>query len=124
MLLALLAALVPLLAATVLTTPAAARTETPAAVPAAAPAAVPTATLTEVTGFGDNPSNLQMYVYVPANVTAHPAVVVAVHYCTGSGPAMYSGTEWASLADRYGFVVMYPSVTRASKCFDVSSRRR
>ncbi|MFJ3309862.1 PHB depolymerase family esterase [Streptomyces sp. NPDC086549] len=105
------ALLLPLLAATVLVAaPASARTE-----------AVPTATLTEVTGFGDNPSNLQMYVYVPNSVTAHPAVVVAVHYCTGSGPAMYSGTEWASLADQYGFVVVYPSVTRASKCFDVSS---
>jgi poly(3-hydroxybutyrate) depolymerase len=34
---------------------------------------------------------------------------------------MYSGTEYASLADRYGFIVVYPSVTRASKCFDVSS---
>lgn len=83
--------------------------------------AVPTATLTEVTGFGANPSNLQMYLYVPANVTAHPAVVVAVHYCTGSGPAMYNGTEWARLADTHGFVVVYPSVTRASKCFDVAS---
>ncbi|GLP64462.1 hypothetical protein TUSST3_10820 [Streptomyces sp. TUS-ST3] len=83
--------------------------------------AAPTATLTEITGFGTNPSNLQMYLYVPANVTAHPAVVVAVHYCTGSGPAMYNGTEWAQLADTYGFVVVYPSVTRASKCFDVSS---
>ncbi|MER7564772.1 PHB depolymerase family esterase [Streptomyces sp. NPDC097941] len=83
--------------------------------------AVPTATLTEVTGFGANPSNLQMYLYVPENVTAHPAVVVAVHYCTGSGPAMYNGTEWAQLADTYGFVVIYPSVTRSSKCFDVSS---
>jgi poly(hydroxyalkanoate) depolymerase family esterase len=83
--------------------------------------AVPTATLTEVTGFGANPSNLQMYLYVPQNVTAHPAVVVAVHYCTGSGPAMYNGTEWAQLADTYGFVVIYPSVTRSSKCFDVSS---
>ncbi|MFC8428358.1 PHB depolymerase family esterase [Streptomyces sp. NPDC057253] len=83
--------------------------------------AVPAATLTEVTGFGANPSNLQMYLYVPANVTAHPAVVVAVHYCTGSGPAMYNGTEWAQLADTHGFVVIYPSVTRASKCFDVSS---
>jgi poly(hydroxyalkanoate) depolymerase family esterase len=83
--------------------------------------AVPTATLTEVTGFGTNPSNLQMYLYVPSNVTAHPAVVVAVHYCTGSGPAMYNGTEWAQLADTYGFVVIYPSVTRSSKCFDVSS---
>ncbi|MFF0156780.1 PHB depolymerase family esterase [Streptomyces sp. NPDC005263] len=107
---ALLGALVPLLAATVLTAPAA------TARPAKAAAA-----LTEVTNFGTNPSNLQMYLYVPGNVTAHPAVVVAVHYCTGSGPAMYSGTEWASLADRYGFVVVYPSVTRASKCFDVSS---
>ncbi|SEE86152.1 esterase, PHB depolymerase family [Streptomyces sp. 3213] len=108
---ALFGALVPLLAAlTLLAPPAAARTE-----------AVPTATLTEVTGFGTNPSNLQMYVYVPAAVTARPAVVVAVHYCGGSGPAMYSGTEYASLADQLGFIVVYPSVTRASKCFDVSS---
>ncbi|MEU6354859.1 PHB depolymerase family esterase [Streptomyces sp. NPDC047072] len=106
-----LLAVLSLLAAALLTAPtAAARTE-----------AVPTATLTEVTGFGTNPSNLQMYVYVPDNVTAHPAIVVAVHYCTGSGPAMYNGTEWAQLADTYGFVVVYPSVTRASKCFDVSS---
>lgn len=94
-----------------------------AAVPSASARteAVPTATLTEVTGFGANPSNLQMYLYVPENVTAHPAVVVAVHYCTGSGPAMYNGTEWAQLANTYGFVVIYPSVTRSSKCFDVSS---
>lgn len=113
-LMALLGALVPLLAATVLTAP------TAAAAPRAAEA-VPTATLTEVTNFGTNPSNLQMYLYVPDSVTPRPAVVVAVHYCTGSGPAMYSGTEWASLADRHGFVVVYPSVTRASKCFDVSS---
>jgi poly(hydroxyalkanoate) depolymerase family esterase len=110
----LFAALVPLLAATLLAAPtASARPERTAA--------APTATLTEVTNFGTNPSNLQMYLYVPDSVTANPAVVVAVHYCTGSGPAMYSGTEWASLADRYGFVVVYPSVTRASKCFDVSS---
>ncbi|MFF4782839.1 PHB depolymerase family esterase [Streptomyces griseorubiginosus] len=106
-----LTAVLSLLAAVLLCTPtASARTE-----------AVPAATLTEVTGFGANPSNLQMYLYVPADVSPHPAVVVAVHYCTGSGPAMYSGTEWARLADTHGFVVIYPSVTRASKCFDVSS---
>jgi poly(hydroxyalkanoate) depolymerase family esterase len=110
-LVALFAALVPLLAVLTLVAPsAAARTE-----------AVPAATLTEVTGFGANPSNLQMYVYVPAAVTAHPAVLVAVHYCGGSGPAMYSGTEYASLADQLGFIVVYPSVTRVGKCFDVSS---
>ncbi|MGI3202695.1 extracellular catalytic domain type 1 short-chain-length polyhydroxyalkanoate depolymerase [Streptomyces sp. GLT-R25] len=122
-------ALVSLLATLLLGAPgAAARTEPTtsgaaarAAAPAAAPTVAPAAALTEVTGFGANPSNLQMYLYVPDSVTANPAVVVAVHYCTGSGPAMYSGTEYASLADRYGFIVVYPSVTRASKCFDVSS---
>nr|WP_141309930.1 PHB depolymerase family esterase [Streptomyces spinoverrucosus] len=88
---------------------------------ASARPAAPTAALTEVTDFGSNPSNLRMYLYVPDSVTPDPAVLVAVHYCTGSGPAMYSGTEYASLADRYGFIVVYPSVTRASKCFDVSS---
>ncbi|WP_435213237.1 extracellular catalytic domain type 1 short-chain-length polyhydroxyalkanoate depolymerase [Streptomyces sp. bgisy034] len=112
--LALLAALLPLLAALLVAAPAAgARTE--------AADAVPAATLTEVTDFGANPSNLRMYVYVPENVAAKPAVLVAVHWCTGSGPDMYNGTEYATLADRYGFVVLYPSVTRSSKCFDVSS---
>ncbi|HTJ36204.1 MAG TPA: PHB depolymerase family esterase [Dactylosporangium sp.] len=79
------------------------------------------ATLAEVTGFGNNPSNLRMYVYVPNAVQARPAILVAVHYCTGSGPAFYSGTEFASLADRYGFIVVYPSATRSGSCFDVSS---
>ncbi|MFC5835589.1 PHB depolymerase family esterase [Nonomuraea insulae] len=79
------------------------------------------AQLTEVTGFGTNPSSLRMHLYVPDGVPARPAVLVAVHYCTGSGPAFYSGTEFASLADRYKFVVIYPSATRSGSCFDVSS---
>jgi acetylxylan esterase len=79
------------------------------------------ASLTEITGFGANPSNLQMYLYVPEKVAPKPAVLVAVHYCTGSGPAFYSGSEFARMADQYGFIVIYPSVTRSSKCFDVSS---
>lgn len=79
------------------------------------------AALTWVTNFGPNPSNLQMYLYVPNTVKPRPAVLVAAHYCTGSGPAFYTNTEFARLADRYGFIVIYPSVTRASKCFDVAS---
>ncbi|MFJ2443535.1 PHB depolymerase family esterase [Streptomyces sp. NPDC087658] len=106
--------LLPLLAALLLAAPATAAAPRGSERGAAA-------SLTEVTGFGANPSNLQMYLYVPDNVATRPAVLVAVHYCTGSGPAMYSGTEYASLADRYGFIVVYPSVTRSSKCFDVSS---
>ncbi|MFD5474893.1 PHB depolymerase family esterase [Streptomyces sp. NPDC127105] len=101
---ALLAGVTPLLAALLLAAPSA-----------------HAASLTEVTGFGANPSNLRMYVYRPDSAPARPAVLVAVHYCTGSGPAFYSGTEFASLADRYGFLVVYPSATRSGGCFDVSS---
>ncbi|WP_328887965.1 extracellular catalytic domain type 1 short-chain-length polyhydroxyalkanoate depolymerase [Streptomyces sp. NBC_00316] len=103
---ALLACVLPLLSALLLAV---------AAPPASA------ATLTEVTGFGSNPSSLRMHLYVPDRVQARPAVLVAVHYCTGSGPAFYSGTEFASPADRYGFIVIYPSATRSGNCFDVSS---
>ncbi|RLK25335.1 poly(hydroxyalkanoate) depolymerase family esterase [Micromonospora sp. M71_S20] len=90
-----------------------------AAVALAPPASA--ATLTEVTNFGPNPSNLRMYLYVPDSVAPRPGLLVAVHYCTGTGPAMYSNTQYAALADRYGYIVVYPSVTRSSQCFDVSS---
>ncbi|MET7710673.1 PHB depolymerase family esterase [Micromonospora sp. NPDC005413] len=79
------------------------------------------ATLTQVTNFGTNPTNLQMHLYVPDRVASRPAVLLALHYCTGTGPAFHSGTQYASLADRYGFIVIYPSATRSSKCWDVAS---
>jgi poly(hydroxyalkanoate) depolymerase family esterase len=79
------------------------------------------ASLVQITNFGSNPTNLGMYEYVPNSVTAHPAILVAVHYCTGSGPAFFSGTQFASLADQFGFIVIYPSATRSGSCFDVSS---
>lgn len=86
---------------------------------AAPPAA--SAQLTEVTNFGTNPTNLRMHLYVPDGVPARPALLVAVHYCTGSGPAFYSGTEFAALADQHKYIVIYPSATRSGSCFDVSS---
>jgi len=89
---------------------------------AAAALPPPTSTLQEITGFEPNPTNLRMFLYVPQHVRPHPAVVVALHYCGGSGPAFFAGTEFASLADQYGFIVIYPSVTRTSLvCFDVST---
>ena len=79
------------------------------------------ASLVQVTNFGSNPSNLQMYIYVPNSVQANPPILLALHQCTGSGPGFYSGTSFASLADQYGFIVIYPSVTRSGSCWDVSS---
>jgi poly(hydroxyalkanoate) depolymerase family esterase len=86
---------------------------------AAAPHA-PAASLVQVTNFGNNPTNLQMYLYVPNNVQPHPAILLGLHGCQGSGPYFYSSTQFASLADQYGFVVIYPSVTRSYDCWDVS----
>jgi len=79
------------------------------------------ATLTQVTNFGANPSQLEMYVYRPDSAPARPPVVVAVHWCSGSGPA-YFNSGVGQLADRYGFIMIFPSVTQtADKCFDVAS---
>ncbi|PYC70772.1 esterase [Micromonospora arborensis] len=85
------------------------------------PTSASAATLTQVTNFGTNPTNLQMHLYVPDRVATRPAILLALHYCTGTGPAFHSGTQYASLADRYGFIVIYPSATRSSKCWDVYS---
>ena len=93
----------------------------PASADGTAALAPPTGTLTEVTNFGPNPTNLQMHLYVPPTVAPHPAIVVVLHYCTGSGPAMFNGTQFASLADRDGFIAIYPSAPRDGHCFDVSS---
>lgn len=88
------------------------------------------ATLREVTNFGENPGNLRMHLYVPDTRPAAPGVLVAMHGCGGSGPGFYSGSRFASLADQYGFVVIYPTATKQtamSNCFDVwsdASKRR
>jgi len=92
------------------------------AIPATRPAYA--ASLTEVTSFGDNPGGMRMHVYVPDNRPASPAIVVAMHGCGGSGPGFYSSSEFASLADRYGFIVIYPSAQQEAgfgKCFDTWS---
>ncbi len=80
-----------------------------------------TSSLVQITSFGTNPSGLGMYVYVPTSVKAKPPILVVVHWCTGSAQAIFSGTQFASLADQYGFVVVYPSAVRSGNCFDVSS---
>ena len=89
------------------------------AVQAALPAQA--ASLQQVTNFGTNPSNLRMYVYVPSTVVAHPPILVAVHYCSGSASAFYSGGahEWVTAADKYGYVIVFPEATRSGSCFDV-----
>ncbi|KAH7063183.1 acetyl xylan esterase [Macrophomina phaseolina] len=80
------------------------------------------ASLQQVTNYGANPANVPMYIYVPAKLAAKPGIIVAVHYCTGSAQAYYSGSPYAQLAEQYGFVVIYPSSPHSGTCWDVSSK--
>jgi poly(hydroxyalkanoate) depolymerase family esterase len=79
------------------------------------------ASLVEVTNFGNNPGNMRMHIYVPDVRAATPAIVVAMHGCGGSGPGFFSSSQFASLADQYGFIVIYPTATQQAgfgNCFD------
>lgn len=93
-----------------------------AALLTAGPAAA--ATLTRVTDFGANPTNLGMYVYAPDAVAPRPALLVLVHYCGGTAGAVFTGNgrDFATAADRHGYVIVLPEATREGRCFDVSTR--
>ena len=74
--------------------------------------------ITEVTSFGDNPANLQMFVHLPPSGTA-TSVVVAMHGCTQNANA-YVAAGWNDIADANGFAVVYPQQTSANNiqtCF-------
>lgn len=85
------------------------------------------AQLTEVTNFGNNPGNLNCYVYIPKNLSSnqHVPLVVALHGCTQDAMEIATETGWNDLADKYGFIVLYPEqkrVNNASACFNWFSK--
>ncbi|MFE7871230.1 PHB depolymerase family esterase [Micromonospora humida] len=81
------------------------------------------ATLTRVTGFGNNPTNLNMYLYAPNNLAPRPALLLLVHYCGGSASGIFNGNgrDFVTAADRYGYLIVVPEATRSGNCFDVST---
>ena len=84
--------------------------------------AVTPGTLSQVTNFGTAPTKAGFFIYVPKKLAAKPGVVVAVHYCTGTAQAYYTGSPYAKLAEQYGFIVIYPESPHEGKCWDVSSK--
>ncbi|KAL3423278.1 PHB depolymerase family esterase [Phlyctema vagabunda] len=87
----------------------------------AATASVLAASLQQVTSFGSNPTGAQMYIYVPDKLASNPAIIVAIHYCSGTAQAYYSGTQYARLAEQYGYIVIYPDAPASDGCWDVHS---
>lgn len=85
---------------------------------------VPRATFSQVTNYGTNPTNTRMFLWVPQNLAAKPAIVVGLHWCTGSAQAYYQGSNWARFSETYGFIVIYPSTPYLdSNCWDVASQK-
>lgn len=63
--------------------------------------------LQELTDFGDNPGDLQMFSYVPT-VNQPSSLVVVLHGCTQSAESMARLTGWNKLAREVNFIVLYP----------------
>src|SRR6516165_1134816 len=78
------------------------------------------ARLRELTGFGANPGNLRMFVYIPERMPPTAPLVVALHGCTQTADEYDHGTGWSTLADSLGFAVVYPQQQPANNpknCF-------
>lgn len=78
--------------------------------------------LTKVSGFTAGPTKAGMYIYLPTNKLALAPIIVAIHYCTGTGQGYFTGSKYANLADTKGFIVIYPSSPSSGGCWDVASK--
>lgn len=80
------------------------------------------ASLQKMTADFYNPTNVGFYLYVPDVLARNPPILVSPHWCHGDALAVYNGSSFASLADKHGFIVIYPdSPNTGDKCWDVSS---
>jgi acetylxylan esterase len=72
--------------------------------------------------FSPNPTNVGFYLYVPTKLQANPPILVNPHACHGSAQDAFTGTQLATLADTYGYIMIFPnSPNTADSCWDVSS---
>ncbi|MEN3150692.1 PHB depolymerase family esterase [Neorhizobium sp. IRAMC:178] len=77
--------------------------------------------LEELTSFGSNPGALAARLYVPSLLPKDPALVVVLHGCTQTASGYDHGAGWSKLAERHGFVVLFPEQVRANNgnlCFN------
>lgn len=77
--------------------------------------------LVEITNFGINKGNLEMYVYKPTNNDMEVPLVVVLHGCAQTATEMAEQSGWNTLADSNNFMVMYPQQkveNNLNKCFN------
>jgi acetylxylan esterase len=80
------------------------------------------ASLTQVTNFGTNPSNVKMFIYAPQKLHAKPPVVLVLHACGWTANKFFATTKYGQLADQHGYVLIYGQTPTDGACWDVSSK--
>jgi acetylxylan esterase len=73
--------------------------------------------LQQVTGFTAGPTGATMYIYEPTTKKSPAPIIVAIHYCTGTGPAYFSGTQYATYVCATAFIFSFP-MSHISQEFD------
>jgi poly(hydroxyalkanoate) depolymerase family esterase len=77
--------------------------------------------LRETQNFGTNPGALRMFTHLPPNVSGAVPLVVVLHGCTQTAAGYDQGAGWSTLANRYGFALLFPEQQRANNpngCFN------
>lgn len=77
--------------------------------------------LVEITNFGINKGNLEMYVYKPINNNMEVPLVVVLHGCAQTATEIAEQSGWNTLADSNNFMVLYPQQkveNNLNKCFN------
>jgi len=81
--------------------------------------------LVEVTDFGANPGNLQMFGFVPAQWQEPRALVVVLHGCGQTAAGYDLGAGWSTVAKHFGFALLMPQQqvsNNANGCFNWFNR--
>ena len=71
----------------------------------------------EIENFGTNPGSLQMFTYIPRFIRSKPPLVVVLHGATQTATDYAHGSGWLTLADRHGFVLLFPQQRRSNNAF-------
>jgi len=77
--------------------------------------------LVQITEFGINKGNLEMYVYKPTNNDLQVPLVVVLHGCVQTANEIAEQSGWNTLADSNNFMVIYPQQkveNNLNKCFN------
>ncbi|WP_372769113.1 PHB depolymerase family esterase [Lutibacter sp.] len=77
--------------------------------------------LVEITDFGANKGNLEMYVYKPINNDMEVPLVIVLHGCVQTANEIADQSGWSTLAASNNFMVIYPQQkveNNLNKCFN------